>query len=220
MGADYSSTDELPTSISTSPSPPRRAFALRHILLAYACGILSVILLKGSLFTKHPHKLHSGLSESAVSRPGATEVHQFPPTSPTNAFPSLFPSNVGYAGPTPTGAEPALVVTAPAYPIHTGAPHLLPPDTLKDDTKFDIFTHLGNLSPWVTVKPGSFGIRAGPEPPDGCRITGLHLLHRHGARYPTGSSSAYGGPAAFAARLHDSSSRWTTHGALSFLNDW
>lgn len=213
---------ELPVSIKP-PNPsarsPGRTFTLRHIILAYAAGVLSVLLLKSlQRPTLYAHPAPRPLLGS--TRSGATEVHQYPPSAPTNAFPSLFPSNVGYAGPTPTGAEPALVATAPSYPIHTGAPHLLPPNALSNDTKFDIFTHLGNLSPWFTVKPGTFGVHAGPEPPRGCRITGLHLLHRHGARYPTGSSTAYGGPASLAARLHDAASPWHANGPLSFLNDW
>jgi hypothetical protein len=32
---------------------------------------------------------------------------------------------------------------------------------------------------------GAFGVHSGPETPHTCRVTGLHLLHRHGARYPT-----------------------------------
>jgi hypothetical protein len=123
---------------------------------------------------------------------GSTEVHQYPPAKPTNADPSLFPSNIGFAGPTPTGAEPALIATAPVYPVHSGAPQLLSPPKLtsdKDGEPFDLFRHLGNLSPWYTNEKGALGVESGPEAPDGCRITGLHLLHRHGARYPTGSSS-------------------------------
>lgn len=127
---------------------------------------------------------------------GSTEVHNFPPPSPTNAYPSLFPSNVGHAGPTPTGAEPALIETAPAYPVHTGAPHLVSPFTVGKNTTvetFDIFRHWGNLSPWFTVGRGSFGLDSSPEAPETCQITGLHLLHRHGARYPTqyGMSSLF-----------------------------
>ena len=58
-------------------------------------------------------------------------MHQFPPAEPTNKFPELFPSNVGYGGATPTGAEPAIVATAPTWPMHTGAPHLVVPSRLE-----------------------------------------------------------------------------------------
>ncbi|KAH9940025.1 phytase [Epithele typhae] len=206
--------------MATSANARTTSFAARHLLLAYVAGILSVLLLSPSLSLR-THLLEYPLStQPQEHRPGETQAHEYPPPSPTNAFPSLFPTDVGYAGPTPTGAEPAVIATAPANPIHTGAPHLLPPLALKNASGFDLFTHLGNLSPWFTVKPGTFGVDAGPEPPQGCRITGLHLLHRHGARYPTASSTAYGGPAAFAARLHDSPFDWRASGPLKFLNDW
>ena len=158
---------------------------------------------------------------AAVSTPGSTDVHHYPPSHPTNAFPDLFPSDVGYPGPTPTGAEPALVATAPAYPLHTRPPHLLPPQALSNhsNSSFDIFTHWGNLSPWFSLPRQAFGLDSGLDPPHGCRITALHLLHRHGARYPTGTAS-YGGPANFSARLQRATSSWTAHGQLSFLNDW
>lgn len=150
---------------------------------------------------------------------GSSEVHHFPPAEPTNKFPELFPSNVGYAGATPTGAEPAIVATAPSWPMHTGAPHLVVPtkflkhhkhkheeddeddDDDEDDEdeykhgkgkgrkgkkrKFNMLEKWGNLSPWYSIERGGFGLDSGPETPETCRITGLHFLHRHGARYPT-----------------------------------
>jgi len=55
--------------------------------------------------------------------------------------------------------------------------------------------------------------------PDTGRITGLHLLRRHGARYPTAWAS-FGGPAKFATKLHKSPESWNATGELDFLNDW
>lgn len=135
----------------------------------------------------------SRLETFASPEAGSTEVHRYPPVSPTNAFPSLFPTNIGYAGPTPTGAEAGLIQTAPAYPIHTGAPHLVSPLSFASSHNssetshhhFDIFKHWGNLSPWFSVGQGAFGLDSSPEAPETCQITGLHFLHRHGARYPT-----------------------------------
>lgn len=119
---------------------------------------------------------------------GSTVVHSYPPSSPTNDNPSLFPSDVGYPGPTPTGDEPAVVATAPAYPQDFGGQGLLiVSDGLSDD-KFDLLEKWGNLSPWRSNPPGTFGVKSGPETPQGCSVTGVHLLHRHGARYPTGDS--------------------------------
>ncbi|OBZ66403.1 3-phytase A [Grifola frondosa] len=169
------------------------------VFLAYFAGVLTCVLVQ-LLVCSHHWFDHSNAHESPSATVldhlvppyvGSTEVHKFPPASPTNAFPSLFPTSVGHAGPTPTGAEPALVATAPAYPLHTGAPHLISPfavqrNSTRQEDQFDIFKHWGNLAPWFSVEPGAFGLDASPEAPDTCRVTGLHLLHRHGARYPTG----------------------------------
>ncbi|KAH9079225.1 phosphoglycerate mutase-like protein [Lactarius deliciosus] len=134
---------------------------------------------------------------------GSTEVHNWPPPSPTNDLPTLFPTNVGHAGVTPTGAEPALVLTAPSYPIHTGAAQLVLPSALHAGASSE--AHLASDS-----DPGA---------PDGCSVTGLHFLHRHGARYPT-SWSSYGGPASLARRLNEAAADWTAQGDLDFLNNW
>ncbi|KAF9453707.1 phytase [Macrolepiota fuliginosa MF-IS2] len=174
---------------------------------------------------------------------GSSEVHNFPPAEPTNRFPELFPSNVGYAGPTPTGAEPAVVATAPSWPMHTGAPHLVVPGRLgkashdhgdevenKGDLKkskgkggknrkFNMLEKWGNLSPWYSIERGGFGVDSSPGTPDTCRITGLHFVHRHGARYPT-EWTRYGGPANLASKLHSTTKGWTGSGQLDFLNDW
>ena len=48
---------------------------------------------------------------------GPTVSHQYPPILPTNAYSTLFPSDMEYEGATPTGDEAALVVTAPSYPV-------------------------------------------------------------------------------------------------------
>jgi hypothetical protein len=168
---------------------------------------------------------------------GSTEIHHYPPTAPTNAISSLFPTKVGYAGPTATGAEPALVMTVGEgmYPSWGGIEGLVRPSLWSDNSrsnaivhdgdggeenpgedekvvpdwiednieldgkghmkkkkkKFDIFRHWGNLTPFYSVPSDSFGISSdtGPEIPNGCVLKGVHILHRHGARYPTADSA-------------------------------
>ena len=100
--------------------PARRTYRLRHVGLAYAAGILSAVLVELLLCSHYslailpPQSGSSFYEQLASPDAGSTEVHKFPPAKPTNVFPSLFPTHVGYAGPTPTGAEPALVATAPS----------------------------------------------------------------------------------------------------------
>lgn len=165
--------------------------------------------------------LCSGVSPFSLSAPELRAGH-FPPCSPTNAYPSLFPSDVGYPGPTPTGVEPGIVATARAYPQHTGAPGLLLPQKIKGGTNggsFDLFRSWGNLSPWSSVPSATFGLEGtSPVAPDQCNITGVHMLQRHGARYPT-ISAKWADPAGVERRLKESG-KFTANGDLAFLNDW
>jgi len=210
-----------------------RAFSTSHLIFAFVAGSLACFLTQFALFG------------TACYSSGASDDNS-PPATPTNDVPTLFPSDVGHAGATPTGAEPALILTAPSYPVHTGAAQLIVPSTLQDGSKskngFDLFKKWGNLSPWYSVKRGAFGIDSDPGAPDGCTVTGLHLLHRHGARYPTawckwtilrfsiwfdvffnlidGGIAAYGGPAELAHRLNEAAANWTAQGDLDFLNNW
>lgn len=217
-----------------------------YLFLAFISGVL-VCLVPQYAFsgTSCPSPMSSEDNSAHVLAPpyvGSTEVHNWPPHSPTNDVPPLFPTNVGHAGVTPTGAEPALVLTAPSYPVHTGAAQLVLPSELhaggKAEKGFDLFKKWGNLSPWYSVKRDAFGIDSGPGAPDGCSVTGLHFLHRHGARYPTSSCKCntlgvpvfffsyrddiafYGGPASLARRLHKAAADWTAKGDLDFLNSW
>ena len=192
----------LPHTDASGPEPARpgslrqcsfASYPKLYTAAAFLAGVLSCLAVQFAVCSSSsdvdtssvPHR---NVEVFAPPYAGSSEVHHFPPASPTNVFPSLFPTSVGYAGPTPTGAEPALILTAPSYPVHTGAPHLVQPVfTSKGNktSKFDLFRKWGNLSPWFSVERGAFGLDSSPEVPDTCRITGLHLVHRHGARYPT-----------------------------------
>ncbi|KAF9077271.1 histidine phosphatase superfamily [Rhodocollybia butyracea] len=216
----------------------QRNFSLIHLVSAFAVGLFGCFIAQyafcGSLCfggkqSSSASAYHVG-DAVALADPtaGSTEVQPFPPPSPTNAFPSMFPTDVGYPGGTPTGAEPGLIATAPEYPTHTGAPQLVKPTSLgktkkdkgkKKDKEWDLFKHWGNLSPWYSNERGAFGLDSDPETPDTCRVTGLHFLHRHGARYPT-AWATFGGPADLARRLHDVADKWTAKGDLKFMNSW
>jgi hypothetical protein len=78
----------------------------------------------------------------------------------------------------------------------------------------------GNLSPMFSLPPGTFGLPdASPVVPEGCTINAVHILHRHGARYPTSGS----GPVAFAAKIHaaaNTDTGFNATGPLAFLDTW
>lgn len=243
----YNDTLASPKEKGIVPSDtPRLPFRPAHASIAFVTGIVACVLAQlaicgPSCFT--PRGVMHSSSQTERPAPqvfappwvGSSEVHPFPPTKPTNAYPSWFPTSVGYAGPTPTGAEPALIATAPVYPYQSGqcAKQLVHPETLasepvkfeskaKEGSKskdFNMFKSWGNLSPWYSNSKGAFGIDSTPEPPESCRITGLHVLHRHGARYPTEWAS-YGGPARLAEDIHRSTQNWNATGELEFLNEW
>lgn len=187
-------------------SPQERRFSLIHLFIAFLAGVL-VQFFVGSATSGSPSLSSSSSSPSGASTNtdidndfvppyvGSTEVHHYPPTEPTGVDTELFPTNVGYPGPTTTGAEPAVFLTAPSHPQHSGAPNLVAPPQFagaktKSGEPFDLFRSWGNLSPWFSNSKGTFGVDSGPEPPETCRVTGLHFVHRHGARYPTGSSKS------------------------------
>ena len=140
---------------------------------------------------------------------------------------TLFPpeSVVGFPGPTKTGVEPALGQTAPSYPYNTGAAKSFPLITDQPkghsefNDKFDITRYWGNLSPWYSVSSADYGLPdTSPLIPDGCTINQVHLLYRHGARYPTTGSA----PSTFASKLANATkgTGFSTSGELAFLSNW
>ncbi|KAJ3937446.1 MAG: histidine phosphatase superfamily [Lentinula lateritia] len=159
----------------------------------------------------------------ASSFAGSTSTFQFPPadvTSTATLINSFFPdaSEVGFAGPTPTGDEAESVATAPALSPVKGYFPLVRPDTSdKKGKDFNVVESWANLSPMQSVK--SFGLDNATEMiPEGCKINQVFLLHRHGARYPTSGSS----PSTFAADVHSAAGNGTflATGPLEFLNTW
>ncbi|KAJ3567568.1 hypothetical protein NP233_g6284 [Leucocoprinus birnbaumii] len=78
----------------------------------------------------------------------------------------------------------------------------------------------GDLSPWRSIPSESFGLpEALPIIPEDCEIVQAHLLHRHGARYPSTDDSLHD----FAARVHKaavSSRGFKANRKLKFLATW
>lgn len=161
--------------------------------------------------------------EKASSYAGSTATFQFPPANVTATVPDPhYPdaSQVGFAGPTPTGDEAAAVATAPSLAKIDDAYPLVRPDTSDHKgSTFNVLKYWGNLSPMYSVDSAEFGLPGTSElVPEGCGLTQVHLLHRHGARYPTSGSS----PANFAAKLHNASAGagFDATGPLEFLATW
>ena len=70
---------------------------------------------------------------------------------------------------------------------------------------------MGQLSPYF-ANPDGLGVDEFPLPP-GSEIKQLHMLHRHGSRYPTATPSTVD-------KLLSSKGSWKASGQLAFLNDW
>ncbi|PYH98477.1 acid phosphatase, partial [Aspergillus ellipticus CBS 707.79] len=143
-------------------------------------------------------------------------------STPTTNEPDWFKTRPqSYQGHTATGAAPFLAQYNPApfgdpatytvnSPLETSQP-------IRGAKNHNIFHHMGNLSPYYPRADG-FGVDEYAHP-RGSNITQMHLLHRHGSRYPTkGETTAL-------ADWADKIVNATTHGAvftddLSFLNHW
>lgn len=131
---------------------------------------------------------------------------------------------MGFPGPTPTGAEPNAIQTAPSYPYNQLQAGVFPlvapqPHGAASQTEFDITRYWGNLSPWYSLRSADYGLpNTSPLAPEGCEITQLLLLYRHGARYPTSGA----GPSTFAQKVANATKtgNLTFSGELAFLGDW
>jgi hypothetical protein len=172
----------------------------------------------------------------ASSYAGSTTTFAFPPANATVTATGTYfldASQVGFAGPTPStyitfarsfpltqypaGDEAAAIATAPAVAKVDSVFPLLRPNTSDSTTEaFDVSKHWGNLAPFSSVDPIIPG--SSPQIPDGCEITQVFLLHRHGARYPTSRAE----PPKFAADLHSvaTGTGFNATGPLEFLNTW
>ncbi|KAI0777494.1 phosphoglycerate mutase-like protein [Trametes elegans] len=164
-------------------------------------------------------------SGKASTYAGVTSSAVFPPTSvPTDASVSTYfpgPEEVGHPGPTLTGDEPYVIATAAAQPQKGDVYPLVDPgqaQTPVGTSAFDVTRYWGNLTPFFSVGD-VFGLdNTSAAIPSGCELTQVHLLHRHGARYPTSG----GDTTDFAEKVHAAanSTGFTASGPLEFLNTW
>ncbi|OJZ83684.1 hypothetical protein ASPFODRAFT_209421 [Aspergillus luchuensis CBS 106.47] len=122
-----------------------------------------------------------------------------------------------YQGTTATGVAPFLAETNPApFGQKTLSPNdpLETSEPIKGAAGRNIFHYMGNLSPYHV--PDGFGVDEYPLP-QGSNITQMHMIHRHGSRYPSSSE----GLASWAQKIINSTASGNNFtGPLSFLNDW
>lgn len=128
-----------------------------------------------------------------------------------------------FAGPTPTGEIPPFLAQTNPAPFGVGTASYVPNAPLQTNlpimdnpNKQSIFQLVGELSSYFP-NPVGFGVDEYPLPP-GANISSANVLHRHGARYPTGTSST----ATFGSFIQNITANKTAtwSGQLSFLNDW
>ena len=100
-----------------------------HVFLAFVSFVSQATIFHTNSFTKTCKLQTSGVIIGEVNQDamfttpivGSTSVYHHPPVPPTNAYPSLFSFDVGFARGTATGGEPAVISTAPAnQEIHIG----------------------------------------------------------------------------------------------------
>ncbi|KAJ8702460.1 hypothetical protein PTI98_001171 [Pleurotus ostreatus] len=149
---------------------------------------------------------------------GSTSTTVFPPPGIT-----LTPNDPNFPphpGGVPVAGEAEVIATAPHAPkVDSYSPLVEPRPLGGSGGAFDLLQHLGALSPFKSVD--SFGLPDASESiPNGCKLKQVHLIHRHGARYPTTTSQ--GTPGAFATKLHAAASagNLTVRAPLGFLKDW
>lgn len=149
--------------------------------------------------------------------------HSSSSTTPfSSAVPDYFQTTPElYAGPTRTAViEPFLAQSNPVvfdgpsgYTPNTPLQTNLPIEDVPDGTS--IFQLTGHLSSYF---PGpGFGVSEYPLPP-GSNISQVHVLHRHGSRYPTSESSVQAFGDKIVSLTENRTATWS--GSLSFLNTW
>ena len=127
-----------------------------------------------------------------------------------------------FEGPTPTGPGAFLAQTNPApFPGTTYIPNSpletqVPIKGLPSDA--NIFQLHGQLSHYFP-NPDGFGVDE-YSLPKGARLAQLHMLSRHGSRYPTVGAGAQLLAEKIQAYTNGSEGDVTFSGELAFLNDW
>ncbi|TIA87770.1 hypothetical protein E3P99_02972 [Wallemia hederae] len=206
----------------------------KNVMVAAGClfvlpivCLLSPLLALDTLVPRSPEQAHAPSHKFTLTsaNPDAGSHTQDHRPWPTNdGFPQEpFRTDIGDIGPTQTGAEAFIVQTAAAYPLESALNPAIVRPTAKDargPDDFDVLRHLGPLTPY-TSSPNY--LPTTPLAPDTCEIDSVHMIHRHGSRYPTPNSM----PLKFSEKLStavkanmNSDNAIGFNGELAFLNEW
>lgn len=186
------------------------------VLILFLIGIFSFSL---SGLTGNGKKMGSKKTRPKGKAPIAPHEQAWADHSAGTAFPTY----IGYPGTYKTSApaqladdmKPLPSPTRGVEPIHTSIPQA--------NDHFHPFQHMGSLSPYFSAQHGTIDnarFDVTPVSANGtCTLTQVHILHRHGSRYPTG-----GAPTRLVKELlrrphGDGQSLWFD-GPLAFLNTY
>ena len=159
-----------------------------------------------------------------LAQPGAAkDSTSFKNTTGTS--PILFPTDVGFGSDeVPGGAPYNAQIDKISYRPRTDASiemRWLPKNAKRDHaTSDDIFRHLANMTPYKPADklfPETYGYE---KVPDQCEIKQVHILHRHGSRYPDKGHKS--GPGNFGEKVQDAvkAGKLKASGELEFLYNW
>lgn len=138
----------------------------------------------------------------------------------------VYPTDVGFLGETKYGSAPFLAQedklnsTRPNSKYGVEMRWLPKNGEKKNETSDDIFRNLGQVSPYRPADDLFPETNKYQNVPDQCKIKQVHILHRHGARYPTSGSD--GGEYKFGEKVQRARKAGKLHakGDLKFLNHW
>ena len=158
-----------------------------------------------------------------VSSSAAKGTPSFPFSNATGSSDETFPTEVGHLGSFKYGKAPFVAqedrLQSDKWNRESVEMRWEPKDAEKDHaTSDDIFRNLGTTSPYhpaYDLFPETFHHRVLPPQ---CKIKQVHFLHRHGARYPTGT----GGPSGFGEKIKAAQKLGTlkVSGDYEFLKHW
>lgn len=144
----------------------------------------------------------------------------------TGTSSNAFPTDVGFEGHVANARAPMMVGNDPVNATqwqmngYTIEMREQPLNASQDSAgSSDIFRNLGTTSPYHSADDLFPETANYTKLPDQCSVEQVHILHRHGARNPTGDSSA---PFKFAQAVQAAKSNNTlnANGPMAFLNTW